>query len=291
MGQSSQTCLSNRHNASQHLHMLRLAAIAITLALTVIAPAYASPQRSARAEIAAETFVTTLPGLREGETRRIYLWAPANAEPPLPVLYVADGESGMDMVLAHLRQPMLDGRVRALLIVGLEANTGDARTLEYALGRHANPTFERHQEWFLNTVVPWAEQNAGASRNPAERGVGGFSNGADWALATAARHPDMFGLVLAHSPANRLRVPITEATQGRWVMTASRTEFNGEIVTFTGDIASDLRGRPVRRCMGRWEHDGPSWIEVSPGSVTWLYQLGDPASVETETERNTCRTR
>lgn len=273
--------------------MIRTALFAFALLAAPAAfaqtPETAAPP-STFSEFAAETYSADLPGLRDGQRRRIYFWAPREAHVPLPVLYVADGLAGMEMVLTHLRRPMLDGRIRPILIVGLEASSNH-RTAEYALGSRRNPDFERHHDWFINTVVPWVEENAGASRDPAERGLGGFSNGADWALATAARHPDMFGVVLAHSPVNRLRVDITDQTQGRWVLTASRLELQGEVSSITNDVARSLQGRPVRHCVGTWRHDGPSWIEVTPGAVTWLYQLGDVASMETDTERQYCRLR
>lgn len=265
--------------------MLRAALIA--LALTLAAPAHAQATLD---DIAPETRVVDLPGPRPDEVRRIFVWAPPEARGELPVLYLADGVSGMMMVLAHLRAPMREGRIAPLMIIGLEADPRRRRE-EYALGADRNAYWTRHHDWLVDTVLPWAETNVGASSRPEERGVGGFSNGADWALATAARRPDLFTRVLAHSPVNPLRAAIGERTRGRWVLSGGRRELDGEVVAITNTVARALAGRPVRQCVGPWGHTHGAWTEITPGAVVWLYELGDVAAVETATERAHCRAR
>ena len=262
-----------------------LRAVLIALVLILASPAYA---QATLHDIATETRVVDLPGPRHGEERRIYVWAPPEARGTLPVLYVADGVSGIMMVLAHLRAPMREGRVAPLLIIGLEASPNNRRE-EYALGARRNSYWERHHDWFIGAVLPWAEANVGASTH--ERGVAGFSNGGDWALATAARRPDLFTRVLAHSPVNPLRVAISDQTQGRWVLSGGRRELDGEVVTITNNVARALNARPIRQCVGPWGHTHSAWTEITPGAVVWLYQLGDAANVETATERAHCRMR
>ena len=53
--------------------------------------------------------------------------------------------------------------------------------------------------------------------------------------------------------------------------------------------ALERQGASVRGCIGPWNHSGRPWRELTPGSLVWLMQLGDPAPVETQRERSFCR--
>jgi hypothetical protein len=272
--------------------MLRAALIACAVycGTTSAAAQDEPPQFSSYGEIAAETFRTELPGPRPGEMREVYFWYPPNVtEAPLPVLYVVDGVSGLEMIVAGLRPAMMQGHLNPMLIVAMEASR-QRRTQEYALGRRRNPYWQRHFDWFVDTVMPWSEANAGASSDPAQRGLGGYSNGADWAIAAAIRRPDLFSRVLAHSPVNEVRADIPDTLRGRWVISAGWEEGGGEIRSLNDRIARRLDGRTYRQCLGPWGHTGSSWREISPGSTAWLYQLGNAATVETRTEQLHCET-
>jgi enterochelin esterase-like enzyme len=159
------------------------------------------------------------------------------------------------------------------------------------LGRRANPVWEAHFAWFVNSVLPWAETNAGASTERAQRGVGGMSNGADFAIAAASRRPDLFGAVLAHSPVNELRSWFRSEPETRWVLTAGQSERGGQVAMLSSRIALAIGNKPVRQCIGLWDHDARGWRNVSPGSIAWLFDLADPETVEIEQERESCRMR
>lgn len=273
--------------------MLRVALAAFAL-FCLTGPASAQSdalsQFSSYNEIAAETYRTELPGPRPDETRQVYFWLPPSThELPVPVIYVADGVSGLEMVVAGIRRPILEGRMQPILVFAMEASRQN-RTQEYALGRRRNPYWQRHADWFVNTVMPWAEANAGASTDPSQRGLGGYSNGADWAIALAIHRPDLFTHVLAHSPVNEVRWDIPQSLQGRWVISAGQQEGGGDIASLNNRIARQLGARATRQCIGPWGHTGASWRQISPGSMAWLYQLGDPAAVQSATERDHCET-
>jgi S-formylglutathione hydrolase FrmB len=205
------------------------------------------------------------------------------------VINVADGVSGLEMVVSGIRRPILEGRMQPILVFAIAASN-QQRTQEYAIGRRRNPYWQRHADWFVDTVMPWAEANAGASTDPAQRGLGGYSNGADWAIALAVRRPDLFSHVLAHSPVNEVRTGIPDTLQGRWVISAGQQEGGGDVARLNQTIARQLGDRATRQCIGPWGHDGASWQQISPGSVAWLYQLGDAAAINSPTERDHCRT-
>jgi enterochelin esterase-like enzyme len=273
----------------------RLAAALAFAALVAVEPTSARAHQDALAtfeELAPEIRHAQLDGPSEGEQRSVFVWRPANARPgPLPVLYMADGAAGVYVAAAGLRAPILEGTIPPIVIVGMDAHRSQ-RILEYVPSREARVVFARHMNWFLNTVIPWSERVAGASRDPAFRAVGGYSNGAEFALAAAEQNPEMFAGVLAHSPVNWMGFTLDDrAVHIRWVLTAGRHEYrNGEIIVLIDRFAREIRQRPsmIRRCVGNWDHEGEAWRDLSPGSVAWLFQF--PASpVETERERQSCR--
>lgn len=233
----------------------------------------------------------TLPGPGEGEQRTIYYWRPPNAPPgPLPVLYMGDGLTGLMVAAAPLRPLILSGQVPPIIVVGVDPNPTD-RTVEYALPTRRNEVFNRHFIWFTDTVIPWAEMHIGASNDRAQRGVGGFSNSADFAITAGSRRPDLFSAVLAHSPVN---VPRNRLDRGpgdtRWALTAGHVEYAGDVAQISRALARHIGDNGiVRRCLGHWPHDLPSWRAVSPGTIVWLFNLGDETLVETEVEREHCR--
>jgi dienelactone hydrolase len=265
----------------------------LTVAALICAPSLASAQTSpteAQTEIP-ELATVTLPGPGPGETRNVYFWRPPNAPPgPLPVLYMADGLDGLMIAALKVRPLVADGRMRPLVIVGMDANMRE-RTVEYALAVRRNAVWNAHFDWFVNTVMPWAELHAGASSDPNQRGVGGFSNGGDFALMAAARRPDLFGAVMAHSPVNIPRDPLRGRPGTRWVLSAAHEDIYDDVDEINRALARHIGNQPVRRCLGHWHHDLASWRELAPGAVAWMFDLAEPAAVESPTERDHCRVR
>jgi enterochelin esterase-like enzyme len=247
--------------------------------------------RSASEQILSETMHVSLPGPGEGETRDVFFWRPPDTpEGRLPVIYVADGFSGLEATVELIRPAILEGRARPIVVVGMAANP-DFRTREYALGRRANPLWESHFAWVTDTVIPWAEIHAGASTERSQRAVGGMSNGADFAIAAASRRPDLFGAVLAHSPVNELRSWFHSEPDTRWVLTAGNMEDGGQIAQLSSRIAIAIGNNPVRQCIGSWGHDLRGWRNVSPGSIAWMFDFPEPDSVATARERENCHVR
>jgi enterochelin esterase-like enzyme len=269
--------------------MLRSCLIALACS-SLAAPAYAQ-ERSTADQIASETFHQMLPGPTEGEYREVFFWRPPNAsDGPLPVLYMADGFAGLEVAVSRLRPAIMDQRARPIVVVAMAAHP-EYRRPEYALGRRDNPIWEAHFAWFVNAVLPWAEANAGASNQRAQRGVGGMSNGADFAIAAASRRPDLFGAVLAHSPVNDLRSWFRAEPDTRWVLTAGQSERSGEVALLSSRIVIAIGEHAVRQCIGLWDHDLRGWRNMSPGSIAWLFDLAEPDTIAIPQERESCRVR
>ena len=251
---------------------------------------------AAIAAIDAETRCYVHPGPEEGASRAVCVWRPrVAARGPLPVLYIADGMDGVHIAVLDIKPAILAGAIAPMLVVGSDPLAKpEERAAEYLRGFGGARRFELHEKWLIEKVLPWAERSHNASPDRAHRFIGGFSNGADLALALASDHPDVFGGALIHSPvgANAGWVKDSATTQ-RWVVTGGTQETRGSVQRggqLPREIAQALerRGAPLRTCIGRWAHQGRIWRQLSPGSLAWLMGLGDPLTVETPFERGKC---
>ncbi len=236
-------------------------------------------------------YLGDLDGPQSGAPRGVYIWrAPSTpAGQLLPTLYMADGREGLYVAAARLRAAIEAGTAPPIQIIGLDPDP-DARnrTREYTdVGR---ARFRAHERWLLDVVIPWAERVARAS--PQQRAIGGYSNGAAFALFMGARHPDVFTGVLAHSPVATAETFHADARAGgvRWALSAGRLEYGGYPARAISVVRAVVRaeGAAVRSCTGAWGHEGSAWIDLSPGAITWLFQAPSAAAVATPLEREAC---
>lgn len=180
------------------------------------------PYRSVRAtgtlrRLAVTGGVTSGPG-GSGSMRELLVWLPPgyedarNAQATYPVLYMHDGQNlfeklpqvpaewGMDETAQRLIE---GGRMKPVIIVGIP-HSGAMRRSEYlpvpALGAEVPARGDEHVAWLVGEVMPRVERAFRVRKGPDHTGVGGSSLGAVIALHAAAKHPDVFGLVLAESP-------------------------------------------------------------------------------------------
>jgi S-formylglutathione hydrolase FrmB len=234
-------------------------------------------------------FLGDLEGPQAGAPRPIAIWrAPSTPSGPLPTLYMADGADGLYVVAARLRPVIEAGLIPAVQIIGLYPDR-EHRQAEYI--ERGRQRYNAHERWVLETVIPWAERVARAS--PEHRAIGGYSNGAAFALFMAAEHPDVFSAVLAHSPvatADSFRVD-ARAANVRWALSAGRLEYRGypfrAVTTVRGVVTA--RGAAVRTCTGTWDHEPEAWASLSPGAVAWLFDFPNAPSAATALERDACR--
>lgn len=236
-------------------------------------------------------YLNTLDGPAPREHRALYIWrAPRTPGGVLlPTLYVADGAAGVYVFAARLRPAIEAGLIPAVQIIGFEADQPH-RTEEYAAFGHAR--FRRHEDWVLNVVIPWAEHNARAS--PVQRAVGGFSNGADFAIGIASDHPEVFSAVIAHSPVSIQMLNLDQrAAAVRWNVTAGRMEQRGYALASAHVLAAAVSEHhgALRICTGNWPHAAQSWIDLSPGAVAWAFNFAAPERIATLVERESCSTR
>lgn len=160
-----------------------------------------------------------------GHTRDLLVWLPPgyddakNAGRTYPVLYMMDGPHLFDQYRGFTKEWKADetattlisgGQVRPLIIVGIP-NSGATRMQEYMPPgmttkylEGATPKGDVHVDWLLHTVMPRVESAFRVANGPDNTGIGGASMGGLIALWAGGTHPDVFGLVLAESPALRL---------------------------------------------------------------------------------------
>ena len=218
-----------------------------------------------------------------GERRAVTVYLPPehNASRPIPVVYVADGES-VHSLAAYLEPFILAGEVPSTILVGI--HSGPMRGEEYTSISEAanaadpeNVRFVAYERFVLGEVIPWAERTLGASARREERAAFGFSNGGVWAAHQGVRNPDVFGVVIPFScGVCRVAVPDepTSAVAGsaaRFYFLAGRLE-----VRFhenTASAAARLRAAgyvaPMHERVAG--HDPLMWYEQFGDAVRWAF--------------------
>jgi predicted alpha/beta superfamily hydrolase len=134
----------------------------------------------------------------------------AQYSPTWPVIYLMDGQNLFDEASSYVGEWQLDECLDSRLSSGLPVpiavgidHGGSKRVDEYSPLAHPNyggGQADAHRDFLIRRVLPHVEQCYGASRQQAERALGGSSLGALFALYAASQHPQYFGLVLSLSP-------------------------------------------------------------------------------------------
>jgi enterochelin esterase-like enzyme len=146
------------------------------------------------------------------ERRSIFIYVPANAHAPMPVIYVADGLAPQVAPVIHSLAGA--GLAREVIVVGIPPGpmfdrpptpamfirNGELRSQEYLEGfPGGRERFAAHEQFLIREVMPLVERKWGASADRRDRAVMGQSSGAAWALSMASRHADLFSTAIALS--------------------------------------------------------------------------------------------
>jgi hypothetical protein len=173
------------------------------------APPAQTPIPELRGRLVEESIDSKALGAPRGLT--VYLPPGFDQARTYPVAYLADGRS-VAFYARLIETAILDGRVRPVVLVGVHSGQGQQRAIDYLLDwKGSDAGFEAHERFFLEEVMPRAEALYGASKKREERLVTGKSNGGDWALDIALRHPDLFAqaapAAMARSKAKGVETP------------------------------------------------------------------------------------
>jgi enterochelin esterase-like enzyme len=148
--------------------------------------------------------------------REISVYLPPGAAKNLPVLYMTDGQSVESF--ARVLEPLMQHhQSHPFAVIGEHAaqNTSasaafdpqqDMRSREYLPGIDQT-TFDRHVQFFVNELLPWASRTYGVSAQRAGRALFGFSSGAAFGLDMAVNHPELFAAVLPFSAGKPMLKP------------------------------------------------------------------------------------
>lgn len=210
-------------------------------------------------------------------SRRVYVYRSPTIgnEPVRFVVYFADGKYAREF--ARVIEPMVDERVLPrLLIVAVEAAEGGARNEEYvpALGAQSG-RFDAYQEFVRRELVPLVERRYGVSVAPVCRSVAGFSNGADWAIATGLNNSNLFEHVIAFSAGWPLATDLDRTNVNVTFFLGAGT-LDQRYYKNTKKIEAQLSAGGVHHAFADvvGGHDLAVWIQLFVPALSWSVSEG-----------------
>jgi predicted esterase len=190
------------------------------------------------------------------------------------VIYAGDG-GAVDSFAKVLEPLIVSGRVPRILLVGMVSSTEDlGRAREYLLTlEDDNSTFVKHEQFFVDEVVPAIERDYALPNDAAHRATFGFSNSGAWAIDMALRHPQLIGRVLGFSPAGRKAAflqPLPAAAPSFYPLGGTLEKpFHDKAVdwsrTFDAQHVTYTLREPVAG------HDFAMWKAYFGDAVTWAF--------------------
>jgi predicted alpha/beta superfamily hydrolase len=151
------------------------------------------------------------------QPRTIRVWLPpgydANPNPRYSVLYMHDGQNCFDRATSAfgneweidetLTRLIRDKRIPPLIVVAIDNGLANRiNELTYvADAKHGGGQAAAYAEFLLTEVKPFIEKTYRIEAGPAHTFLGGSSLGGLVSLEIARRHPNIFGGVIAMSPA------------------------------------------------------------------------------------------
>lgn len=163
-----------------------------------------APALQRAASLTGRILVRTISSKHLNEDRAVSVYLPPRRQQSLPVLFMTDG-AFLDRFARVVEPLIVAGRIEPIAIVGVHASTRpgtrpgiDERSQEY-VAMVTPQTFVRHLRFFIEEVVPTMTREFQLSSRREDRALFGFSNGAAFASAAVARHPDVFAYALPFS--------------------------------------------------------------------------------------------
>lgn len=217
------------------------------------------------------------------ESRRLTVYTPPGFDPAkrYPVVYMADGVFRADDFPIVERQ-ILDGSIPPVVVVaiwpGIDAKDLELRSKEYLLGWPTGTArFARSERFLLDEVLTLAESRYGASTDPKDRLITGYSSGAAWAVSMAVRNPTVFGQSAAFSLGwSGAEKGVGEPGQPRLFLSAGSFETTYYKATIAlADKARRSGGEVVLRRLVS-DHDDAAWRPMLVEALSWAFG-GRPA--------------
>lgn len=209
------------------------------------------------------------------EMRLVTTYLPPNyaRNKAYPVIYMPTGQA-VDW-FAMAAEPLIKkGAIPPLLIIGAHSapfESTRARPLEeYILG--LNPeAYEAHEQFFTEELRRWAELGWGASAEPADRVLFGFSNGAVFAGNTGVRKPDLYGHIVAFSAPQRPQVTARSRIEADYYLLAGTLETVIYPETQRAHFTLLLLGVNSSFTQRVGGHDSLMWQAEFPNVLRWWF--------------------
>jgi S-formylglutathione hydrolase FrmB len=112
----------------------------------------------------------------------------------------------------------------------------------------------RYEDFFIQELVPWVDQNFRTLASRPSRGIAGDSMGGYGSLHLGMRHPELFGSVSAQSAALLAKLPDPLPTEGRW--------------GFYARILQEPFGSPLNESY--WQANSPLTLAEEPSRFSGL---------------------
>jgi enterochelin esterase-like enzyme len=145
--------------------------------------------------------------LNQKRVLSIYLPKGYSLSQKYPVIYAADGQKMLqENYLRALDSLIENGIIEKTIIIGVNSNTNNVpnkgkgiqyRHYEYyrnfgeSTDIELNGLFEKHLNFFIKEVIPYAEKNYSAEKKAEKRIFYGCSNGAGFGITLASEYPDL----------------------------------------------------------------------------------------------------
>lgn len=222
--------------------------------------------------------VHTIHSRHLGGSRRIYVDAPTDVAnlSNLPVIYIADGGApSFGGIAEALRQ---SGMIAPVVLVESAEGQGSPppRNLEYLVGyppgRPEDNRFEAHARFVAKEVIPWVEAHFPVSKRTQGRTTAGYSSGAGWAVAMAARHPELFGSAISMSLGWEPAAHEAQRFVGRRLfLGAGKLEPRFLSRTLLAHARAEVAGAEVRLMTPNAGHDFELYDIVFADALQWLF--------------------
>jgi len=219
---------------------------------------------------------------------------PKNAQHRYPVLYLQDGQNVFEQLPGVPGEWAADeaateliraGRVQPLIIVAVP-HSGPYRSQEYLTVpyKDVQPHGREYAAWLAGSIVPRVDAAFRTKADPGGRAVGGSSLGAHVARYAAAMYPQVFGNLLAESPAVISPLEGAKGYPRRVVIGAGGLEMSADesapenqrytasvkalAESYSQSLGADnvlLRIDPAAR------HNEPAWAARFPAALEFLF--------------------
>lgn len=217
----------------------------------------------------------TIQSVNLSETRGLTVYSPPmrKGEKPAVVIYVADGRN-VNGLARYVDALIASRKLPPVLLVGVNSadrlrdpnpRVADVRAVEYLIGYgETAERFEKHERFFVEEVVRWAESKYNAPKTREKRGIFGVSNGGAFAIAMGAKHFDTFGHVFGFSNDSKDNLLAPGWSDKRiaptYYLVAGSWEFRVRDLPAYAEILKQ-RGAKVAYAEPVAEHDSTMWNE------------------------------